>query len=168
MNEWMNALSKVSCWDRETYNILLLCLYWSFFLCCRVDRTSTGHVLGDPLSRPKVCAPERNLSPVVVSVLRLLMHSAMVLGTTRRPQVCWCQIKTNRVWPARVIFTLNIVICAKPRHFSDNQWRRQTILTWCGFSRPINPFTPKCDQPWFSLSVSHQRYIIQYGELGIW
>ena len=32
----------------------------------------------------------------------------------------------------------------------------------------INPFTPRSDQPWFSLSVSHQRYIIQYGELGIW
>ena len=29
-----------------------------------------------------------------------------------------------------------------------------------------NPFTPSSDQPWFSLSVSHQRYIIQYGEFG--
>ena len=31
----------------------------------------------------------------------------------------------------------------------------------------FNPFTPKSDQLQFSLSVSHQRYIIQYGELGI-
>ena len=30
----------------------------------------------------------------------------------------------------------------------------------------LNPFTPKSDQLQFSLSVSHQRYIIQYGELG--
>ena len=30
----------------------------------------------------------------------------------------------------------------------------------------INPFTPKSDQLQFSLSVSHQRYIIQYGEFG--
>ena len=32
--------------------------------------------------------------------------------------------------------------------------------------RTINPFTPKSDQLQFSLSVSHQRYIIQYGEFG--
>ena len=31
---------------------------------------------------------------------------------------------------------------------------------------PLNPFTPKSDQLQFSLSVSHQRYIIQYGEFG--
>ena len=30
----------------------------------------------------------------------------------------------------------------------------------------INPFTPKRDQLRFSRSVSHQRYIIQYGEFG--
>ena len=29
---------------------------------------------------------------------------------------------------------------------------------------PFNPFTPKSDQLQFSLSDSHQRYIIQYGE----
>ena len=29
----------------------------------------------------------------------------------------------------------------------------------------INPFNPRSDQLQFSLSVSHQRYIIQYGEL---
>ena len=34
-------------------------------------------------------------------------------------------------------------------------------------NRDSNPFTPKSDQLQFSLSVSHQRYIIQYGELGI-
>ena len=32
----------------------------------------------------------------------------------------------------------------------------------------LNPFTTRRYQPWFSLSVSQQRYIIQYGELGIW
>ena len=30
----------------------------------------------------------------------------------------------------------------------------------------INPFTPKSDQLQFSHSVSHQRFIIQYGEFG--
>ena len=30
----------------------------------------------------------------------------------------------------------------------------------------INPFTPKSDRLQFSLSVTHERYIIQYGEFG--
>ena len=34
----------------------------------------------------------------------------------------------------------------------------------CSF---VNPFTPTSDQLQFSHSVSPQRYIIQYGELGI-
>ena len=38
---------------------------------------------------------------------------------------------------------------------------------WITFTLAFNPFTPK-SQLQFSLSVSHQRYIIQYGELGIW
>ena len=44
--------------------------------------------------------------------------------------------------------------------------------TWkCAAKRHVpmklaNPLTPKSDQLQFSLSVSHQRYIIQYGEFG--
>ena len=34
------------------------------------------------------------------------------------------------------------------------------------FACVVNPFTPKSDQLQFSLSVSHQRHIIQYGEFG--
>ena len=37
----------------------------------------------------------------------------------------------------------------------------KTLLVWVVF----NPFTSKSDQLQFSLSVTHQRYIIQYGEL---
>ena len=46
---------------------------------------------------------------------------------------------------------------------------RQTIwpgLKMYGGHSQFNPFTPKSDQLQFSLSVSHQRYIIQYGEFG--
>ena len=34
------------------------------------------------------------------------------------------------------------------------------------YKTKYNPFTAKSDQLQFSLSVSHQRYIIQYGEFG--
>ncbi|KAJ7339580.1 hypothetical protein OS493_005983 [Desmophyllum pertusum] len=52
----------------------------------RADRTMTGHVLGHPNARPRVLAPERNLSPVVVGITRILMHCAMIEGACRQPQ----------------------------------------------------------------------------------
>ena len=47
----------------------------------------TGHVLGHPSKRAKGLAPERNLSPVVLGVTRVLMHCAMIEGACRQPQV---------------------------------------------------------------------------------
>lgn len=47
-----------------------------------------GHVLGHATARPKVLAPERNLSPVVVGITRILVHCAMFEGACRQPQVC--------------------------------------------------------------------------------
>ena len=41
-----------------------------------------------------------------------------------------------------------------------NGWICHNISFW------FSPFTPKSDQLQFFLSVSHQRYIIQYGEFG--
>ena len=55
---------------------------------CRADRTMKGHVLGHPSARPKALVPERNLSPVVVGITRILMHCAMIEGACRHPQVC--------------------------------------------------------------------------------
>ena len=46
-----------------------------------------GHVLGHPSARPKGLAPERNMSPVVVGIIRILMHCAMIEGACRHPQV---------------------------------------------------------------------------------
>ena len=44
-----------------------------------------------------------------------------------------------------------------------------TLLHTCAaLTLSLDPFPPRSDQPSFSLSVSHRRYIIQYGELGIW
>ena len=47
----------------------------------------TGHVLGPPSKRAKGLVPERNLSPVVLGVTRVLMHCAMIEGACRQPQV---------------------------------------------------------------------------------
>ena len=46
-----------------------------------------GHVLGHPSTRPKVLAPERTLSSVVVATVRVLLHSAMLGGASSRPHV---------------------------------------------------------------------------------
>ena len=47
----------------------------------------TGHVLGHSSKRAKGLVPERNLSPVVLGVTRVLMHCAMIEGACRQPQV---------------------------------------------------------------------------------
>ena len=59
----------------------------AIFWFCRTDRTMTGHLLGHPSARPKSTAPERNLSPVVVGIIRVLMHCAMIEGACRQPKV---------------------------------------------------------------------------------
>ena len=53
----------------------------------RADRTKTGHALGPPDSRPTTPEPQRNLAPIICSLLRIIMHSAMVMGACRNPQV---------------------------------------------------------------------------------
>ncbi|XP_047401153.1 E3 ubiquitin-protein ligase RNF213 isoform X1 [Sciurus carolinensis] len=47
------------------------------------DRTRTGHVLGNPQHRDVVVVSDRELSPVVFIILRLLTHLAMLLGATQ-------------------------------------------------------------------------------------
>lgn len=54
---------------------------------CREDRTKTGHALGEPGSRSTNAEPQRDMSPIVCSFLRIIMHSAMVMGAARNPQV---------------------------------------------------------------------------------
>uniref|UniRef100_A0A8C8S421 RING-type E3 ubiquitin transferase n=1 Tax=Pelusios castaneus TaxID=367368 RepID=A0A8C8S421_9SAUR len=50
------------------------------------DRTQTGHVLGDPRNREAMVVSEREMSPVVFIVIRLLTHLSMLLGATKDPQ----------------------------------------------------------------------------------
>nr|XP_025715341.1 E3 ubiquitin-protein ligase RNF213 [Callorhinus ursinus] len=50
------------------------------------DRTQTGHVLGAPLSRGEAVVSDRQLSPVVFLLIRLLTHLALLLGAAWSPQ----------------------------------------------------------------------------------
>ncbi|KAB0367359.1 hypothetical protein FD755_020683, partial [Muntiacus reevesi] len=50
------------------------------------DRTQTGHVLGSPPPRGVAVVSDRELSPVVFLLIRLLTHLAMLLGATQSPQ----------------------------------------------------------------------------------
>jgi hypothetical protein len=52
------------------------------------DRTQTGHVLGNPHSRAVAVASDRQLSPVVFILIRLLTHLTMLSGAAQNRQVC--------------------------------------------------------------------------------
>ncbi|XP_010854827.1 PREDICTED: E3 ubiquitin-protein ligase RNF213 [Bison bison bison] len=51
-----------------------------------MDRTQTGHVLGNPPPRGAPVVSDRQMSPVVFLLIRLLTHLAMLLGATQSPQ----------------------------------------------------------------------------------
>lgn len=50
------------------------------------DRTQTGHVLGNPPPKGVPVVSDRQMSPVVFLLIRLLTHLAMLLGATQSPQ----------------------------------------------------------------------------------
>ena len=54
-----------------------------FLLFVRHDRSSTGHILG----LPQQIIAERDLSPANVSLLRVILHSAMLAGAHQEPEV---------------------------------------------------------------------------------
>uniref|UniRef100_A0A5F8GPQ3 Ring finger protein 213 n=1 Tax=Monodelphis domestica TaxID=13616 RepID=A0A5F8GPQ3_MONDO len=58
-----------------------------------VDRTQSGHVLGNPHDRGVMVVSDREISPVIFSLLRLLTHLAMLLGTAQNAQALMKIIK---------------------------------------------------------------------------
>ncbi|XP_044530479.1 E3 ubiquitin-protein ligase RNF213 [Gracilinanus agilis] len=58
-----------------------------------VDRTQSGHVLGNPHDRGVMVVSDREISPVIFSLLRLLTHLAMLLGTAQNTQALMKIIK---------------------------------------------------------------------------
>ncbi|XP_031561517.1 E3 ubiquitin-protein ligase RNF213-like [Actinia tenebrosa] len=67
------------------------------------DRSNRGHILGNVNMDQLLGAvqPGRNLSPAVVHLIRLIMHSAMLVGACRHPQES-CQIFSPPVEPERL------------------------------------------------------------------
>uniref|UniRef100_A0A8C9CZX4 E3 ubiquitin-protein ligase RNF213 n=1 Tax=Phocoena sinus TaxID=42100 RepID=A0A8C9CZX4_PHOSS len=59
----------------------------------KMDRTQTGHVLGNPPLRGEAMVSDRELSPVVFLLIRLLTHLAMLWGATQSPQALMNIIK---------------------------------------------------------------------------
>ncbi|KAM4663578.1 E3 ubiquitin-protein ligase RNF213-like [Discoglossus pictus] len=51
-----------------------------------IDRTQTGHVLGDPRRQGPTVAPDRDIAAPVFILLRLLTHLSMILGAEEDPQ----------------------------------------------------------------------------------
>ena len=56
-----------------------MCVHVCFI--CREDTTQTGHLLGPAQHLSKQATPERDLSPVACTIIRLIMHAALVWGT---------------------------------------------------------------------------------------
>ncbi|XP_075418440.1 E3 ubiquitin-protein ligase RNF213-like [Tenrec ecaudatus] len=67
------------------------------------DRTQTGHVLGSPANRNAVAVSDRELSPVVFILLRLLTHLALLLGAVQSPQALQYIIKPPAKDPKRFL-----------------------------------------------------------------
>ena len=61
----------------ETYNVL------SIF---RGDRSNKGHILGAPKG---ITVAERDLTPAMVSLMRIILHSAMMAGAQENPEVSY-------------------------------------------------------------------------------
>ncbi|NWZ10455.1 RN213 ligase, partial [Agelaius phoeniceus] len=59
----------------------------------RPDRTQTGHILGDVEHRGTLGTSDRNMSPTVFVLLRLLTHLSMLLGASRDTQSLGRMIK---------------------------------------------------------------------------
>ncbi|XP_073901038.1 E3 ubiquitin-protein ligase RNF213 isoform X4 [Castor canadensis] len=63
------------------------------------DRTQTGHVLGNPHSRAVAVASDRQLSPVVFILIRLLTHLTMLSGAAQNRQALINIIKPRVIEP---------------------------------------------------------------------
>ena len=57
-----------------------ICYFCCVLLCVpyREDATQTGHILGPAQHLSKQATPERDLSPVACTIIRLIMHATLV------------------------------------------------------------------------------------------
>ncbi|KAM4663579.1 E3 ubiquitin-protein ligase RNF213-like [Discoglossus pictus] len=69
-----------------------------------IDRTQTGHILGDPERQGSAVAPDRELAAPVFILLRLLTHLSMILGTEEKEQNIIGILKPQVRDPGRFLF----------------------------------------------------------------
>ena len=94
-----------------------------------MDRTQTGHVLGNPPPRDAPVVSDRQMSPVVFLLLRLLTHLAMVLGATQSPQVEHCTAQSCTSFYGSFFYSESF--CLKsPTQFLGRLWRVLLVLLW--------------------------------------
>ena len=96
--KWPNLDLKVSIVFNYINRFMYINVFCDRFKLFRADRTKTGHALGPPDSRPTTPEPQRNLSPIMCSLLRIIMHSAMVMGACRNPQVTTLEVLVYWIW----------------------------------------------------------------------
>ena len=73
-------------------------------------------------------------------------------------------ICSSLIWSLSYTLHINHFLVVHPLVSICSLFRRYI----CYLGELIRSISHRSDQPSFSLSVSHQRYIIQYGELYIW
>ncbi|XP_053231504.1 E3 ubiquitin-protein ligase RNF213-like isoform X2 [Podarcis raffonei] len=118
------------------------------------DRTQTGHVLGDPEKRGGNIASEREMSPAVLILIRLLTHLALLLGATENPQSLLQIIKPPVQDPVSFLMqhihkdleqlkntlgksadettnVVHLILCSllKEPHQQTGQWRSDSLLS---------------------------------------
>ena len=68
----MNIEGNVECFYLSLYIAV------DVFVPYREDTTQTGHILGPVQHLSKQATPERDLSPVACTIIRLIMHATLV------------------------------------------------------------------------------------------
>ena len=67
------------CIKGNNFTYLFVMTTYSFIY--REDTTQTGHLLGPAQHLSKQATPERDLSPVACTIIRLIIHAALVWGS---------------------------------------------------------------------------------------
>ena len=106
------SLSIVNCATHCTHLI-------NYIPYASTDKTQTGHVLGSPEGRTNTL-PERTLSPAVICILRVLMHSALLWAS------CNVQVLIKML-PQFLFFNCTTIATEIWLHFHLN-WYRYRVL----------------------------------------
>ncbi|XP_032991850.1 E3 ubiquitin-protein ligase RNF213-like [Lacerta agilis] len=118
------------------------------------DRSQTGHVLGHPGKREAVVASEREMSPAVLILIRLLTHLSLLLGATKDRQSLLQIIKPPVQDPVSFLMqhihkdleqlmktlgksadettnVIHLILCSllKEPHQQTGQWRFDSLLS---------------------------------------